>query len=132
MEKSHGTTERGHMERTDPRLKGLSSTSIVGDDIVNGMGENLGHVEDLMIDLDKGCIAYAVLSFGGVLGIGDKLFAVPWSALQLDTENHRFVLDVPQERLENAPGFDKDNWPGVYDREEMTRIYDYYDQPVYW
>ena len=120
------------MERTDTRLKGLSSTSIVGNDVVNGMDENLGHVEDLMIDLDKGCISYAVISFGGVLGIGDKLFAVPWSALRLDTENHRFVLDVPKERLENAPGFDKDNWPGVYDRAEMTIIYEFYDQPTYW
>lgn len=132
MDKSHGTTDRDHMTRTDTRLKGLSSTSIVGNDIVNEMGENLGHVEDLMIDLDKGCIAYVVLSFGGILGIGDKLFAVPWSALKLNTENHRFVIDVPKERLENAPGFDKDHWPGVYDRAEMTIIYEFYDQPVYW
>jgi sporulation protein YlmC with PRC-barrel domain len=120
------------MERTDPSLKALSATSIINNDVVNGVGENLGHIEDLMIDLDRGCIAYAVLSFGGVLGIGDKLFAVPWSALDLDTEEEQFILDVSQERLENAPGFDKDDWPGVYDREKMTRIYKYYDQEVYW
>jgi sporulation protein YlmC with PRC-barrel domain len=126
--------QKGHqsMERTDRSLQGLSSTSIVDNDVVNARGENLGHVEDLMIDLDRGCIAYAVLSFGGVLGIGDKLFAVPWSALKLDTVEERFILDVPRERLENAPGFDKDNWPGVYDREEMSRIYDYYGQETYW
>jgi sporulation protein YlmC with PRC-barrel domain len=126
--------QKGHqsMERTDRSLQGLSSTSIVDNDVVNARGENLGHVEDLMIDLDRGCIAYAVLSFGGVLGIGDKLFAVPWSALELDTVEERFILDVPRERLENAPGFDKDNWPGVYDREEMSRIYDYYGQETYW
>jgi sporulation protein YlmC with PRC-barrel domain len=126
--------QKGHqsMERTDRSLQGLSSTSIVDNDVVNARGENLGHVEDLMIDLDRGCIAYAVLSFGGVLGIGDKLFAVPWNALKLDTIEERFILDVPRERLENAPGFDKDHWPGVHDRTEMTKIYDYYDQEVYW
>jgi sporulation protein YlmC with PRC-barrel domain len=133
MEKPRGTTDGARLERRpDTRLKGLSATSIVNDDVVNAMGENLGHIEDLMIDLDRGCVAYAVLSFGGVLGIGDKLFAVPWSALKLDTEHKQFVLNVPKERLENAPGFDKDNWPGVYDRTEMSRIYEYYDQPVYW
>jgi sporulation protein YlmC with PRC-barrel domain len=126
--------QKGHqsMERTDRSLQGLSSTSIVDNDVVNARGENLGHVEDLMIDLDRGCIAYAVLSFGGVLGIGDKLFAVPWSSLKLDTTEKQFILDVPRERLENAPGFDKDNWPGVYDRQEMSRIYDYYGQKTYW
>jgi sporulation protein YlmC with PRC-barrel domain len=126
--------QKGHksMERTDRSLQGLSSTSIVDNDVVNARGENLGHIEDLMIDLDRGCIAYAVLSFGGVLGIGDKLFAVPWNSLKLDTIEERFILDVPRERLENAPGFDKDHWPGVHDRVEMTKIYDYYDQEVYW
>jgi sporulation protein YlmC with PRC-barrel domain len=128
---SHQRSNRS-MERTDRSLQGLSSTSIVDDDVVNARGENLGHIEDLMIDLDRGCIAYAVLSFGGVLGIGDKLFAVPWNALKLDTVEERFILDVPRERLENAPGFDKDHWPGVHDRQEMTKIYDYYDQEVYW
>jgi hypothetical protein len=56
-----------------------------------------------------------VLSFGGFLGIGTKLFAIPWNAMQLDTENHAWILDVSEERLRQAPGFDKDNWPDMSD-----------------
>lgn len=89
----------------------LSSTSIVGDDVVNAAGDELGSIKDLMVDTSNGRVEYAVLSFGGVLGLGDKLFAVPMDVLQLDTENERFTLDVPKEQLENAPGFDKDDWP---------------------
>ena len=59
-----------------------------------------------MLDVPSGRVAYAVLSFGGFLGMGEKLFVVPWSALTLDTVNKRFVLDVTKERLKDAPGFD--------------------------
>lgn len=59
-----------------------------------------------MLDVPSGRVAYAVLSFGGFLGMGEKLFAEPWSALTLDTVNKRFVLDVTKDRLTDAPGFD--------------------------
>ena len=83
--------------------------------MVNRAGENLGEIEELMIDLENGRVAYAVVSFGGFVGIGNKLFAVPFEALELDAENHCFVLDVPREKLEKAPGFDKDKWPDFAD-----------------
>ncbi len=92
-----------------PRV--LSATSLIGDKVINLSGEELGSVKELMIDLDEGRVAYAVLSFGGVMGIGDKLFAIPWDALDLDTEQHAFLLNIDKAALENAPGFDKDNWP---------------------
>ena len=87
-----------------------------------------------MIDLDDGLIAYAVLSFGGFLGMGDKLFAIPWEALILDTENHAFILDVDKEVLKNAPGFDKDHWPGTaeYEAGWLMDIYEYYGYSPYW
>jgi sporulation protein YlmC with PRC-barrel domain len=91
----------------------MSAGTLSGDDIYNMQGEKLGKVEDIMLDVMSGGIAYVVLSFGGFMGMGDKLFAVPWGALQLDEGHHRFMLDVPRERLENAPGFDKDNWPDM-------------------
>lgn len=69
----------------------LSSSSIVGDDVRNTSGDDLGTITDLMIDLTDGAVRYAVLSFGGVLGMGDKLFAVPFGAFTLDTENECFV-----------------------------------------
>ena len=110
----------------------LSAGSVCGDDVVNGAGEDLGKIEEIMLDVDDNRIAYAVLSFGGFLGFGDKLFAVPWNALELDADNKRFVLNVSKERLEDAPGFDKDNWPNFADRSLGQQIYDYYSTDVYW
>ena len=67
-----------------------------------------------------------MLSFGGMMGMGDKLFAVPWQALELDTVNKRFIMDVSKEMLEKAPGFDKDNWPDMADTTFAGSIHDYY------
>ena len=79
-----------------------------------------------MLDMHGGKVRYAVLSFGAYFGVGGKLFAVPWKALVLDTENKRFVLDVGRERLENAPGFDKDHWPNMADQSWAKAVHDYY------
>ena len=110
----------------------LSSSSINSTDVCNKAGESLGDVTDLMIDLHSGRIAYAVLSFGGFLGIGDKLFAIPWDALEIDTEQEKFILDVNKERLENAPGFDKDDWPRSADTNFLDSVYAYYNTRPYW
>lgn len=112
----------------------LSASTIEGDKVVNEKGEDLGSIKDIMIDLDDGSVSYVVLSFGGFLGLGDKYFGVPWQAIHKDPGSHNFILNVDKERLENAPGFDKDRWPGTTDeahREYVTSIYDYYgyEQP---
>lgn len=104
----------------------LSATSIIGDTVRNHQGEDLGDIEELMINLQDGCIAYAVLSFGGIAGLGDKLFAIPWQALQLKPEEHAFVLDIRKEKLENAPGFDKDNWPNMADVNWANKVNSFY------
>jgi sporulation protein YlmC with PRC-barrel domain len=109
----------------------LSASTIKGDKVVNTAGEDLGKIEELMVDVDDGRIAYAVLSFGGFLGMGDKLFAIPWQAFKLKLHDHAFLLDVPKETLENAEGFDKDNWP-VTSREWLSRTYTYYGYQPYW
>lgn len=103
--------------------KVLSTDSIMDDDVVTRDGENLGKIQDLMIDIDRGAIAYAVLSFGGLFGIGDKLFAVPWNAFNL--QGHTFVLNADRAALERAPGFDKDNWPDSKSAawQEVNRFY---------
>ena len=109
----------------------LSAGTLCGDPVVNPSGEDLGRVEELMIDLDDGRVAYAVLSFGGFMGIGNKLFAIPFEALELDSENHRFILDTPREKLEAAPGFDKDDWPDFADPGFGRELYGYYGVPTY-
>lgn len=85
-----------------------------------------------MIDVQSGQVAYAVLSSGGLLGLGDRLFAIPWSALRLDVERKCFLLSVDAERLKDAPGFDKDHWPSMADTRWASEVYAYYDQPNYW
>ena len=110
----------------------LSSSSICSDHVKNVAGEDLGKIEDLMIDLHSGRIAYAVLSFGGFLKMGNKLFAVPWEALKVDSLNKKFILDVDKSRLENAPGFDKDNWPNMADPSFGSTVYHHYGFKPYW
>ena len=110
----------------------LSASTLSGDRVVNLQNEDLGKIEELMIDLETGRIAYVVLSFGGFLGMGDKLFALPWSAFSVDTTEKRFILNVDKELLKQAPGFDKAHWPNMTDREWGAGIYKYYGSKPYW
>jgi sporulation protein YlmC with PRC-barrel domain len=110
----------------------LSADTLTGDTVFNAAGDHLGKIEDFMLDVESGRIRYAVLSFGGVLGIGNKLFAVPPEALVVDTDRKCLVLDVEREQLENAPGFDKDNWPNFADPTLGREIYGYYGRKPYW
>src|SRR5437868_10841088 len=101
----------------------MSAGTLAGDRVRNAAGEDLGKIEEIMLDVPTGRVAYAVLSFGGFLGMGNKLFAVPWNALTLDEQEHQFILDVDKQVLENAPGFDKDNWPEIADPNWGSQIY---------
>src|SRR5579872_5107597 len=116
--------EQGDRGRVYRRV--LSAGTLKGDAVKNAAGEDLGKIEEIMLDVPSGRVAYAVLSFGGFLGIGNKLFAIPWEALSLDEDAHIFVLNMDKQRLENAPGFDKDNWPDMADREYGTQVFNYY------
>ena len=110
----------------------LSASTLAGDHVRNPEGEDLGKVEEIMLDVATGRVAYAVLSFGGFLGMGSKLFALPWEALTLDEDNHEFVLNVSKQKLENAPGFDKDNWPDMADTAWGSEVFTYYGATPYW
>src|SRR5450755_1035773 len=104
------------IKKADPDKKYrrvLAASTLAGDSVRNSAGEDLGKVDEIMIDIPSGRVAYAVLSFGGVLGMGNKLFAVPWSALRVDEDEKSFILDVDKTKLEKAPGFDKSNWPNL-------------------
>lgn len=104
----------------------LSASSLSSDDVYNPKGDKLGSIKELMMDIDSGKVCYAVLSFGGFLSLGEKLFAVPWSALKVDTENKRLVMDTDEERLKNAPGFDTNNWPNMADATWGKSVHAYY------
>ncbi len=112
-----------------PNLMGANT--LIGNDVFNRKDDDLGDIEEIMLDMRSGRVAYAVLSFGGFLGMGDKLFAVPWQALTLDTMNKRFTLDVDKDRLTGAPGFDKDAWPDMADANWARDVHAYYGTTPY-
>lgn len=115
---------------TEPQL--LSSSTLVGDCVKNRQEEELGDIKDLMLDVESGKIAYAVLDFGGFLGIGNKLFAVPWKALELCAEDKCFCLDVDKQTLEKAEGFDQNDWPDMANRAWGEKVHKHYNQKPYW
>jgi sporulation protein YlmC with PRC-barrel domain len=119
------------MTRTATHPRVLSASTLAGDPVKNRQDEDLGKIEDFMLDLANGRVAYCVLSYGGVLGLGNKLFAVPWSALALDTERHCFILNVSKDKLKNAPGFDKDNWPDMADPGWSSTVSGFYGTVPY-
>ena len=104
----------------------LSAGTLIGDKVCTRTDDELGDIKELMLNTVSGSVCYAVVAAGGFLSMGEKLYAVPWSALTLDSPNRRFVLDVDVERFKNAPGFDKDNWPNMADETWAKQVHSYY------
>jgi sporulation protein YlmC with PRC-barrel domain len=117
------------MVKTSPVL---SASTITGDTVQNREGETLGSIKELMIDTATGRIAYAVLDFGGFLGIHNKLFAVPWTALTVSCEQKCLVLDADKELLKKAEGFDQADWPDFADQRWGARIHHHFRTAPYW
>ncbi len=89
----------------------LTASSLQGDKVVNSLGEHLGEIKEIMLDLESGKIDYFVIEFGGFLGLGVKYFAIPFRLLKLDAADRRFIFEQSREVLAQAPGFDMDHWP---------------------
>lgn len=106
--------------------------SIIGMSVINNQREDLGKIEDVVLDTRNSRASYAILSFGGILGMGDKHFAIPWEALTFDLGQKTAVLNIEKDRLKNAPGFNKDNWPDVADAAWGAQVYNYYGYRPYW
>ena len=117
---------------TTTTMCALSSSSITGDKIKNKANEELGSIHDLMIDCNSGKVAYAVMTSGGFLGMGNKLFAIPFTALQCDRQNQCFVLDASKEKFEEADGFDKDNWPDMANMQWAETTHSRFEAKPYW
>lgn len=105
---------------------------VIGKKVMNLQREDIGEIQEVVIDAAQGRVTYAILSFGGFLGFGDKLFAVPWPSLQYDSAGDVFLMKAYKRLLENAPGFDKNNWPDLSDPERLSEIYVYYESEPYW
>ena len=121
-----------HSDASVPYRRVLGAVSLTKDSVRNRNGDDLGSIKDIMLDVPAGRVAYAVLSFGGFLGVGSKLFAIPWEMLTVDEDRQCLVLDTDKKTLENAPGFDKDHWPDMSDPKWGNEVYSYYGRKPYW
>ena len=116
-------SNKGH-KGPGPELMGAET--LIGDHVHNLKNEHLGEIKEIMLDMRTGKIAYAVMSSGGVLSIGEKLFAVPWAGADARHRHKRFTMDVDKAPIDNAPGFDTDNWPDMADQNWASQIHGYY------
>lgn len=103
----------------------ISSDKVEGTTVYNGSGDKLGSIDDLMIDKRSGHIRYAVLEFGGFLGMGTDRYPIPWNVLRYDTERDGYVIPLDKNILDKAPKYRPDNVP-VYDTDFGSRIDRYY------
>jgi len=110
----------------------ISAEKVEGTSVMNPAGEKLGSIEDVMIDKRSGKVAYAVMSFGGFLGIGDKHHPLPWSMLKYDTNLNGYVVNLDKRMLENAPTYDVDEPVDLADEAYGRKLHDYYNVPPYW
>ncbi len=126
MYRISSTAQSGPDTRHGPGPHLMGADTLVGNAVYNRESQDLGEIKEIMLDMRSGRVSYAVLSFGSFMGIGGKLFAVPWEALKLDTANKRFVLDVNKDRLQSAPGFDTSRWPDMADESWEKDIHAWY------
>lgn len=106
------------------------SSKIVGAPVRNADQRKIGVIKDLMLDSRRGEIAYAVISFGGVMGVGEKYHAVPWTSLSPGENGRFYVLRADKETIANAPGFDKGKWPDMGDPKWNAEVDHYWDRLV--
>jgi sporulation protein YlmC with PRC-barrel domain len=128
--KPYWETKMGIVEETQDMEIGdfLPTTIIKASKVINVNKEHLGKIEEVMIDVNMGRIGYAVLSFGGFLGIGNKLFAIPWKALE--SNGWDYILRIDKSVLERAEGFDKEEWSLT--RDELAKVYTHCGIQPYW
>lgn len=124
---AHSVTES---EGSTPRV--LATSALKGSRVGNFAGEDLGKVDDLVVDVATGRLGYVIVSIGGFLGIGDKLFAVPWELFTVRVEDHQFLLDIEKQMLQDAPSFERSKWPDMSDGAWAEAIRSHYAQKPYW
>jgi len=110
----------------------IRASQFVGMNVRDSQNQAIGEVKDVVVDLSSGRVVYTVLASGGVLGIGDKLFAVPMPAYSFSSADHRLSLNVDRTRLQSAPVFDRRDWSSATNPTFVTDVYRYYNVTPYW
>lgn len=106
----------------------ISSSRVNGTNVYNPAGEKLGSIDSLMLDKITGQVRYAVMEFGGFLGLGTDLYPLPWNSLKYDTNQGGYVVSVSREQLDNAPRYESSASP-EYNDEYGRRVHDHYGVP---
>jgi len=119
------------MEHREETVSLISGDKVAGTNVYNADGENLGEIHDVMIDKRTGKVVYAVMSFGGFLGIGENYHPLPWATLTYDTGKEGYVVNLSKEQLKSGPTYAADADP-VWSRDYERSVYDYYKVPPYW
>jgi hypothetical protein len=110
----------------------ISTGAIRGTPVYNTDGEALGSVDDLMVDSETGRIAYALMSFGGFLGIGERIHPLPWAVLKYDKVRRGYVVPLTKAALVDAPNYGPEDAPRFGERAYEESIHDYYKTDRYW
>ncbi len=112
----------------------MSANKVIGGAVQNPKGESFGEIKNLMIAMETGRAAYVILSFGGFLGMGEKLFPIPWAALTFKADKQVYVFDKTKEELENAESFNtnESEWPNMSDKRWGKKVHTHYGVPTYW
>jgi hypothetical protein len=120
------------MDNTDETFSLISASKVTGTNVYNVQGDSLGSIYDVMLDKRSGKIAYAVMSFGGFLGIGERYHPLPWATLKYDKRQGGYVVGLTREQLEKAPTYAASETPAWGDRAYEQKIHDYYKTTPYW
>lgn len=121
---------KGERDRSEPLARDestnlISSSKVEGTAVYATDGEKIGHIDHLMIGKRSGQVEYAVMSFGGFLGVGERYHPLPWDALEYDTDRGGYVVNIDKNRLQDAPSYEEDQRP-LFDRQYGESVYNYY------
>lgn len=123
-----GSSQPDNAGRLDERIweRQHRASRIIGTDVYDLQGKKIGEVRDMVLDPKLGNIEYAVVSFGGIMGVGSKYFAVPWKSLQATSDARRYMLNVDKDAVQSAPAFDKNRWPDMANQQWRSAVERYW------
>lgn len=132
MSTSSSTLARSLRDSVGPDLRLVAANALTGHKVFNRNGETLGEIADILLDVPRGRIAYAVMGVGGFLGVGERRVALPFTALTLDTDRQCFLMDASLEAFKTAPAVDETRWPPTPDLGWHEEVHRYYGARPYW
>ncbi len=123
---------RQKVDTNVPGPRQVGASTLAGERVVSRSDQLLGSISEVIVDLRRGRIGYALLACGGFMGLGERLFVIPWTALRADARRNCFVLEADDTAFATAPSFDRDEWPSEPDLRWHQRLHEHYRARPYW